>query len=84
MRTRNSPAYTTMARSQCGTRAKDRLPLSERTFRCHTCGYIAGRDRNAARTILALAGRGPSGPFQASTDAVRHDGLPSGELRRAG
>ncbi len=79
-----SPAYTTMTCSQCGTRAKNRLALSERTFRCHTCGYIAGRDRNAARTILALAGRGPTGPFQASADAVRHDGLPSGQIRRAG
>ncbi len=72
------PADTTMTCSQCWSRAKTRLPLSERTFRCWSCGLIADRDRNAARTILALAGFD-----QASTDALRHDGLPSGQIHRA-
>lgn len=48
------PAYTTMTCSNCGTIAKTRLSLSERTFRCE-CGYTADRDLNAAQTILALA-----------------------------
>ncbi|GAA3739956.1 RNA-guided endonuclease TnpB family protein [Plantactinospora mayteni] len=61
------PAYTTMTCSQCGTRAKHRLGLGVRVFRCDTCGYTACRDRNAARTILATAERGRAG-----ADDVRH------------
>ena len=61
------PAYTTMTCSQCGTRAKERLGLGERTFRCADCGYTADRDRNAARTILAMAERGHAG-----ADDIRH------------
>ncbi len=39
---------------------------------CTGYGNIADRDRNAAKTILALAGRGPeTGPFQDSADALR-------------
>ncbi|WP_425528685.1 zinc ribbon domain-containing protein, partial [Rhodococcus maanshanensis] len=34
------------------------LDLAERTFRCVDCGYTDGRDRNAARVILAVAERG--------------------------
>ena len=48
-------AYTTMTCANCGTRAKERLPLSQRIFKC-ACGYEAGRDLNAARVILAKAG----------------------------
>jgi putative transposase len=70
------PAYTTMTCSRCGTRAKDRLLLSQRTFRCLACGYTEGRDRNAARTILATAGQ-----YRAGVETVRHSDLPSGEER---
>jgi putative transposase len=61
------PAYTTMTCSECGTRAKDRLDLGQRIFTCATCGYTAGRDANAARTILATAERGRAG-----ADDIRH------------
>ncbi|GAA3735294.1 RNA-guided endonuclease TnpB family protein [Plantactinospora mayteni] len=61
------PAYTTMTCSQCGTRAKHRLGLDIRVFRCDTCGHTACRDRNAARTILATAERDRAG-----ADDVRH------------
>lgn len=61
------PAYTTMTCSSCFAIAKRRLELSERTFRCEHCGYTADRDRNAARTILAMAE-----PNRASADDVRH------------
>jgi len=61
------PAYTTMTCSECGTRAKERLGLGIRTFKCSTCGYTADRDLNAARTILATAER-----VRASADDVRH------------
>ncbi len=60
------PAYTTMTCSSCFARAKQRLELGQRVFRCHDCGYTDGRDRNAARTILAVAERGHT-----SVDDVR-------------
>lgn len=62
-----APAYTTMTCSRCFARAKQRLGLAERTFQCRECGYTDSRDRNAARTILAVAERGHS-----SVDDVRH------------
>lgn len=65
------PAYTTMTCSRCDARAKQRLELSQRTFRCEFCGYIADRDLNAARTILATAERN-----RASADDVRHHTAP--------
>ena len=68
------PACTTMTCAECGTRAKERLTLDERTFRCGFCGHTADRDRNAARTILAMAERGHAG-----ADGVRQlPCLPSG------
>ncbi|WP_245813766.1 transposase [Rhodococcus marinonascens] len=41
--------------------------MPERTFRCETCGFTAGRDWNAARVILAVAERGHT-----CVDDVRH------------
>jgi ribosomal protein L37AE/L43A len=61
------PAYTTMTCSSCFARTKQRLGLAERIFRCRDCGNVADRDRNAARTILALAERGQTG-----VDGVSH------------
>jgi len=43
--------------SACGT-VKAKLPLSERTYRCGTCGLVTGRDVNAARNLLQLAASG--------------------------
>lgn len=62
-----SPAYTTMTCAKCGTRTKDRLGLGQRVFHCDHCGNVEGRDRNAARVILAVAERGHAG-----ADDVRH------------
>jgi putative transposase len=61
------PAYTTMTCSKCGTIAKERLGLAERTFRCPNCGHVAPRDLNAAWTIRAQGER-----LLASADDVRH------------
>ncbi len=55
------PAYTTMTCSRCFARTKQRLELAERIFRCQGCGYIACRDRNAARVVPAVAERGHTG-----------------------
>lgn len=61
------PAYTTMTCSSCFARTKRRLELAERLFKCDSCGYTAGRDLNAARTILAVAER-----VHAGADDVSH------------
>ncbi|WP_439648055.1 RNA-guided endonuclease InsQ/TnpB family protein [Corynebacterium lemuris] len=70
-----TPAYTTMTCSGCFARAKQPPGLGERTFRCQACGYTAGRDRNAARVILAVAERGHT-----SVEDIRHVQPPSGEV----
>lgn len=62
------PAYTTMTCSACHSKAKSRLPLNVRIFRCECCGYTDDRDRNAARVILVRAGFNPAG-----VDDVRLD-----------
>jgi len=69
------PAYTTMTCSNCSSRNKTRLGLGMRTFRCEACGFEAGRDRNAARTILATAER-----IRAGVDDVRHLLPPLGDV----
>jgi len=71
------PAYTTMTCSRCSVRAK-RLPLHERTFLCPDCGFAAGRDRNAARVILATGER-----IRAGADDVRHSLPPSEDVAGA-
>jgi putative transposase len=63
-----------MTCSSCSVRAKQRLELAERTFRCEHCGYAADRDRNAARTILATVELDRAG-----ADDIGHCSPPSGE-----
>jgi len=65
------PAYTTMTCHVCLARAK-RLTLDRRVFVCEACGLVEDRDRNAAKTILAVAERG-----HASVEGVRHSVPPS-------
>jgi len=43
--------------SECGA-VKAKLTLSERTFRCESCGHQEDRDVNAARNLLKLAASG--------------------------
>ncbi len=73
-----TPAYTTRTCSECFARAKQPLELGERTFLCEACGYTAGRDRNAARIILAVAERGHT-----SVEDIRHGQPPFGDVVRA-
>lgn len=63
-----NPAYTSQECSQCNTRAKIALTLSDRVFACSSCGYVADRDKNASRNMLHRAGYNP-----AEVDAVRLD-----------
>lgn len=65
-----NPAYTTMGCESCGSINKTRLPLSQRTFVCESCGYTADRDRNASGVIRSRAGFNPT-----NADDVR---LPKG------
>ena len=48
-------AYTTMTCSKCMTRAKQRLDLSQRIFKCEFCKFNLDRDKNAAFVVLKLA-----------------------------
>ncbi|MEU6562844.1 RNA-guided endonuclease InsQ/TnpB family protein [Nocardia nova] len=77
-----APAYTTMTCSSCFARAKQRLGLGERVFRCDACGHVADRDRNAADVILAATVE----LDRVSADDVRHSWPPSeaGGAVRAG
>jgi putative transposase len=43
--------------SGCGA-VKAKLALSERTYRCQSCGLVTGRDVNAAANLLELAASG--------------------------
>ena len=45
------PRNTSRTCSQCG-HVKEALPLWQRTYRCHECGLVMDRDRNAAINIL--------------------------------
>jgi putative transposase len=66
--------HTTTDCGNCGARAKHRLPLSQRTYRCEHCGHVAGRDKNSAHVILNRAGFNPAG-----VDGIRPDRSPSGQ-----
>ena len=62
--------------SGCG-RVKAKLSLSERTYRCDSCGLVLDRDINAAINIQ-VAGSAPE-TLNAHGGAVRH-GSPSGHI----
>ncbi|NGO75131.1 transposase [Streptomyces sp. YC504] len=55
------PAHTTTDCAACGARAKSRLPLSARTYRCDVCGISVPRDKNSAFVMLRRAGLTPAG-----------------------
>jgi putative transposase len=55
------PRHTTTDCCMCGARAKHRLPLSQRTYRCEQCGHVAPRDKNSAHVISNRAGFNPAG-----------------------
>jgi len=62
--------------SGCGA-VKAKLPLSERTYVCTSCGLVADRDVNAARNLAALGRRelAGSGPDSNGRGADRKTGL---------
>lgn len=68
-----NPAYTTQDCSNCGARAKHRLGLQDRVYKCECCGFALDRDRNSAINMLIGAGfiPGPIGTLSRS-DAAAH------------
>jgi putative transposase len=62
--------------SACGV-VKAKLRLSERVYRCESCGLVLDRDLNAARNLAALARRETSSP---SCGATRNE--PDGNPRK--
>jgi putative transposase len=64
---------STQTCSTCGARAKPRIELSERVFRCSCCGLVLGRDRNAARNLSPARALGLAG------GAVPARGSPAGD-----
>jgi putative transposase len=56
---RVNPRFTSQQCHQCGEIVQK--SLSVRTHSCPFCGYVADRDVNAAKNILARAGARPSG-----------------------
>lgn len=69
-----NPAHTTQDCSNCGARAKHRLSLQDRVYKCECCGFVLDRDRNSAINMLIGAGfiPGPIGTLSRS-DAAAHD-----------
>ena len=65
--------------SQCGS-VKAKLSLSERTYRCDSCGLTTGRDLNAAINIL-VAGSAPE-TLNAHGATVRRSDRSSGHATR--
>jgi putative transposase len=53
--------------SGCGA-VKAELPLSERTYRCETCGLEIDRDRNAALNLLPAESQSARTPVRRSLD----------------
>jgi putative transposase len=65
---------STQTCSSCGAKAKPHIELSDRVFRCCTCGLILDRDRNAARNLNPDR-PGPDGGTEPSgTVPAGHDG----------
>lgn len=73
-----NPAHTTQDCSNCGARAKRRLSLQERVYKCERCGLVLDRDRNSAINMLIGAGfiPGPMGTLRRSSAAARDCAVP--------
>lgn len=73
-----NPAYTTQDCSNCGARAKRRLGLQDRVYRCERCGLVLDRDRNSAVNMLIGAGfiPGPMGTSSRGDAAVHGRAVP--------
>ena len=77
---------TTQTCSCCGAKAKLRIELSDRVYRCQACGLVLGRDRNAARNLnpdrigAPTGGSEPAGAVSPVGDDGKKPKVPSGIL----
>jgi len=77
---------TTQKCSSCGAKAKPRIELSDRVYRCRACGLVLGRDRNAARNLnpdrigIPAGGSEPAGVAAPVGDDGSKPGVPAGTL----
>lgn len=73
-----NPAHTTQDCSNCGARAKHRLGLQDRVYKCECCGFVLDRDRNSAINMLIGAGfiPGPIGTLSRSGAAAHGRAVP--------
>jgi putative transposase len=77
---------TTQTCSCCGAKAKPRIELSDRVYRCRVCGLVLGRDRNAARNLnpdrigTPAGGPGPAGVAVPVGDDGSKSRVPAGTL----
>jgi putative transposase len=82
---RVNPRYATQTCSNCGHRQK--MPLAIRIFECEKCGFVCGRDHNAAINLDTVRPSGPKpdacGERQRSKKQER-DGRPQSEPQRGG
>lgn len=73
------PFYpSSKACSRCGL-VKSRLPLNMRTYRCDGCGLAIDRDLNAARNLVALAGRAATIPHEVAGSSPETENACGGE-----
>jgi putative transposase len=54
---RVNPRYTSQTCSNCGHRQK--MPLAIRVYECEKCGFVIGRDHNAAINLDSVRASGP-------------------------
>ncbi|MGH9076403.1 MAG: zinc ribbon domain-containing protein [Acidimicrobiales bacterium] len=77
-------ADTTQRCSTCGTRAKPRIELSDRVYRCRACGMVLCRDRNAARNPdrcgVSAGGSEPAGTAVPEGSDGNKPRVPAGTL----
>jgi putative transposase len=82
---RVNPRYTSQTCSNCGHRQK--MPLAIRIFECEKCGFVCGRDHNAAINLDTVRASGPKpdacGERQRSKKQER-DGSSQSEPQRGG
>ncbi|MGH9854387.1 MAG: RNA-guided endonuclease InsQ/TnpB family protein [Blastocatellia bacterium] len=79
---RVDPRYTSQICSSCGHQQK--MPLAIRVYECEQCGFVIGRDHNAAITILGRSAPeelNACGERQRSKNQER-DGRPQSKPRR--
>jgi putative transposase len=76
------PNNTSQTCSACGRELKEHIPLSNRVFRCPSCGYEEDRDVNAAKNVLERAReKVPWGTRESTPSEIRPPPLEQNQRR---